>query len=521
MNARKVVLIANQDKENLGVGYLTSFLLSKGYAVDIIDFSETVSAIYERTAIADPILVGFSLIFQYYSDRLRELCRYLRQKGITCHFTVGGHYPSLRYGDILEYIPELDSVIRFEGEHSLFELLEALSTDTDWRRIPSLAFRSKGKPVATKLRSLIKDLDALPFPYRVNSDLYQCMGVNYLTMLASRGCVHNCSFCSIRRFYGTPPGKLRRARSPENVVLEMQTLYNTYATRIFLFQDDDFLLPGRKGAEWIHDFISHLKTTGIADHILWKISCRTDEVEYQLVQSLQEVGLFLTYLGIESGNQTSLNTLNKQLTVSDHLQAVDTLNRLGISYEMGFMLFDPSSTFDSVRENLTFLQRICGDGSTPIVFCKTIPYAETDIEQMLLKQGRMKGSIISPDYDLGDWRLESYCRFLHTMFEEWMFTNNGLMAKLRWHRFELAVLKKFYPSIQNLDTYSRFVKEMVALSNRLFLDFANTTLDMYESENTAPEALSPLIWSMNQGARNIEQRLLKGMAEYQQAYIDD
>jgi len=408
MNRNRIVLVAPQNKENLGIGYLTSFLLSKGYEVDFVDFFLDFKKIYSNIIQVDPILVGFSLIFQYYCDDLSSLTHYLKNKGVNCHFTVGGHYPSLRYRDILEYIPELDSVVRFEGEYTLYELVDCLSKGQDWRNIKSLAYRIDGKPVSVDLRPLINDLDSLPFPYRIHDESYHCMGVNYRTILASRGCIRNCSFCSIRKFYGKPPGKLRRTRSPQNVVEEMKELYDDWNTRIYLFQDDDFFLPGRLGTEWNNEFKDVLVKKKITDDILWKISCRTDEVEYQLFKELKEIGLFLAYLGIETGNEIGLKVLNKKLTLDDNYRAIEIINRLNMLYEMGFMLFDPSSTFETVRENLTFLRRICGDGSAPVVFCKTVPYAETDIEQLLLREGRLKGSVINPDYDLLDPILEDW-----------------------------------------------------------------------------------------------------------------
>jgi hypothetical protein len=48
-------------------------------------------------------------------------------------------------------------------------------------------------------------------------------------------------------------------------------------------------------------------------------------------------------------------------------------------WEFGFMLFDPSSTFDSVRENVTFLRQVMNDGSVAATFCKMLPYDGTPI----------------------------------------------------------------------------------------------------------------------------------------------
>ena len=512
----KVSFIAYQDQENLGIGYLTSMLLAKGFDVEIIDFRLPKEEILRQLKKADPLIVGFSLIFQYYVEKLRKLVQYLREHSVACHFTVGGHYPSLRYYEVLNIIPDLDSVVRFEGENTICELAEGLIAGKDWRKIKGMAYRLHDKPVSNELRPLIKDLDTLPFPFREKGKEYKCMDKVYHTILASRGCVRNCSFCSIRKFYGTPRGQIRRTRSPYNVSKEMQKLYTEYKTRIFLFQDDDFFLPGRLGEKWVLDFIAALEAEGLANKILWKINCRPDEVNLDLFSKLKKVGLYLTYLGIETGNQTGLKVLNKKLSLDDSVTSVRVLNQLGISYEFGFMLFDPSSTFQSIKDNLTFLRKICGDGSAPVVFCKMIPYAETDIERQLKEENRLKGSVENPDYDFLDPKVDRLCTFLHHAFYNWMFTSEGMLAKLRWHRFEVVVLKKFYPQVKNISEYEEFLRGIIASSNQLFLNIAEESASIYEDYKSSSEyQLSSLTELLNTELRKIDINLYNGMLQFQ------
>jgi radical SAM superfamily enzyme YgiQ (UPF0313 family) len=59
---------------------------------------------------------------------------------------------------------------------------------------------------------------------------------------------------------------------------------------------------------------------------------------------MREAGLFMVYMGLESGSKEGLTTLHKQITVEENLRAVATLKQLGIMFEFGFMLFDPSTT---------------------------------------------------------------------------------------------------------------------------------------------------------------------------------
>ncbi len=516
MSKNTVIFISYDEQDNLGVSYLSTMLSLRGYKVKIVDFKLNKEEIYKQIKNVDPIIIGFSLIFQYHFFRMYEIAKYLRKNGLDCHFTVGGHYPSLRFEDTLNHIPYIDSVVRFEGEFTICELVENLNEKKDWRKIRGIAYRNNGTPISNDLRPLIQDLDTLPIPLRTNNNRHVCMGINAAFLIASRGCVRNCSFCSIRRFYQLPKGKLRRNRSPTNVVKEMRELYKRKKTRIFLFQDDDFLLTGRIGQKWILDFISELESQGLAEKIFWKINCRSDEINTELFNILKNVGLFLVYLGIESGNQKGLEVLNKQLSVEDNINAVNILNQHNILYEFGFMLFDPSSTFESITDNINFLRKICGNGSSPVTFCKMIPYAETPIEKKLMSEGRLKGSILYPNYDFLDPRLDKLFSYLSRIFYKWIFTNEGILVKLRWHRMELAVLKKFYAETKNIAGYEVYLREIIASYNDLFFDVVEEATKIFENDgSSSQEQLEQITDYLQEEQRKIYSKWYNGMIEFQ------
>ena len=135
MTSKTVILVAFQEQPNLGVGYLSSVLLNAGFHVKCLDFRLGREHILREVKRSDPLVVGFSVIFQYHIEKFRELIRYLRKNDIRCHFCAGGHNPSLRPAELLEFVPELNSIVRFEGEITFLELVEALFSGRDWRGI--------------------------------------------------------------------------------------------------------------------------------------------------------------------------------------------------------------------------------------------------------------------------------------------------------------------------------------------------------------------------------------------------
>jgi radical SAM superfamily enzyme YgiQ (UPF0313 family) len=476
--SRPVMLIGFQEQANLGLGYLAATLRREGYRVEVFDFEQDPEIILAAAKKLDPILIGLSLIFQFYVDRFGALIRHLRDNGVSCHFTMGGHFPSLSYEHTIELLPGLDSVVRFEGETTLLEIVDLLGTGRDWRSVTGIAYRNGDKVVATELRPLVPDLDSLPYPERDACRGTTILGRRAIPMLASRGCIRTCSFCSIHVFYRVAPGKVVRTRKPAKVVEEMRILHERDGITIFLFQDDDFPLYGVVWQRWAREFVAELHRNRLPGRVIWKINCRADAVDPVLFAEMRDAGLFMVYMGLESGSEEGLTTLHKQITVDENLRAVATLKELGIMFEFGFMLFDPSTTFESVSANLDFLRRIVGDGAAPATFCRMIPYDGTPIKGELARTGRLKGDICHPDYDFLDPRVDAFFHALNQMVHVsgWIHGIGALTVQLQYVKGELAAMEALFPPLPGFSDYRETVRRITSSANEVLFRVVDDVL---------------------------------------------
>ncbi|HEY1995274.1 MAG TPA: radical SAM protein [Edaphobacter sp.] len=478
--SRTIVLIGFQRHSNLGIGYLAANLQRWGYRVEVFDFEADREQILQAARAADPVLIGFSLIFQSYIAWFGSLISYLREQGVTCHFTMGGHFPSLSYERALELVPELDSVVRFEGEETLLELVDFLSTGRDWREIAGLAYRKDESTIATPMRHLIDDLDSLPYPvraFRRNAIL----GCHATSMLASRGCARTCSFCSIHMFYRTAPGKVVRTRKPAEVAREMRFLLEEHGISIFMFQDDDFPLFGPVWHRWAREFLSELHRNRLPGRAVWKINCRADAVDPELFIEMRQAGLYMVYMGLESGTDEGLRTLHKQMTVEQNIRAVRIMKEIGALFEFGFMLLDPSSTFDSVRANVSFLRAIVGDGYAGATFGRMVPYDGTPIKDDLERSGRLKGDVCRPDYDFLDPRLDDFYRELSHIIDVtgWTHGYRALSPQLNYAWDEIAILELLFPAVPGMAAYKDTLREITRNSNEALFQVVEDTSYVY------------------------------------------
>jgi radical SAM superfamily enzyme YgiQ (UPF0313 family) len=499
----RVVLIGFQQHPNLGLGYMAAVLNQHGFETEVIDFCESKAAILEKITQRDPLIVGLSVIFQYYTPEFSELATYLRDHGVAALICAGGHYPSLRPAEILEAMPAVDCIVRFEGELALLELAQRLAAGRDWHDVQSLAYRDDGRAVTTPLRPLIDDLDHLPFPVRF-SFLDTPMGIRATSLLASRGCPRACSFCSIRRFYAIPQGRIRRTRSPQNVVAEMGDLFTRHGVRIFLFQDDDFSFMSRRDRQWIWDFRDCLVEHDLATEVIWKISCRADEVNHEIFTALKAAGLYLVYLGLESGNEIGLRTLNKGITVAQNREAVRILKAIGVRYNFGFMLFDPSSTLELVLENVRFLREIGDDGTVPLTLGKMMPYAETDIEDDLRREGRLRGTQYRPDYAYLDPRLDGWFDYLWHVLHGWIAGSDSLLNQLKWSRTELDVMQRFFPETPGLNEHRERITLLIQHYNDVFCHVIEDSSPFFSSGHSVRQEG---LYALQQAAQNHQQWL--------------
>lgn len=460
-----VLLVGFEAQENLGLRSIAAFLARAGVRVGIQPLQETKrDRILEGIRRDAPRIVGFSLIFQRMLPEFAGLIGYLRERGVTAHFTMGGHFPTFAYAHVLRRIAGLDTVVRHEGEETLLALLRTLDDPASWARVPGLAFRRNGRIHASAPRPLLPDLDVLPFPLRDRAGPTH-RGIGIRSIAASRGCYYDCSFCSIHEFYAGSPGRKRRCRSPDNVLAEMRRLHDALGVRIFIFQDDDVFMRAPHHRRWMMDFLAGLERTGLARRILWRISCRVDDVDRDLLARMRVAGLVSVYLGIEAGNDRSLRTFNKRYRVSDVHRALKVLRSLDLPYEFGFMLLEPNSTLETVRENIEFLRTVGAEGRALVHFCKMAPYAGTPIARRLETEGRLEGTLDAPDYRFRDPRLDFLQLFYSRTFNFRNFDDAGLVERLRFAKFDACVVERWFSDRYDAAAYSEDVRELIRRAN--------------------------------------------------------
>jgi radical SAM superfamily enzyme YgiQ (UPF0313 family) len=352
--------------ESLTLGYLAASLRRRSIEVDVIDAQLLCLSLDETVELARVKrypLVGVSISAQRTYSVGVQTIRALRAAGNDSHIVVGGIFATFAHDRLLREVPEIDSVIRGDGDRPIVDLAEALRLGRPLEQVRGLTFRRarapRGEdPIAVNPDAEpIRDLNELPWAAR--DDLPKIVhevlaGQRSVGMLAGRGCEARCNFCSIPSFVREQG---RRFRSPEDVVAEMKHLYSDWGVRHFRFYDDTLIGKGPRYTAWLEEFSERVMDEMPGVH-LDAMGVRADGVSEHLFRKLHAAGLRKVFVGLDAGTRTRLKSYQKPQTLSTGERTVAILKDLGIEANYGFIMFQPTTTLEEVRGSFEFLQRI-------------------------------------------------------------------------------------------------------------------------------------------------------------------
>ncbi len=338
----------------LGLGYLAAVLEKNNYKVDVIDCQvlklspeDFRSEITKR----QPNIVGVTSSTLTYKSALK-LVKIAKEACPNCITIAGGPHVTFWDEQALQECPELDIIVRREGENTMLELAQRIEAEKPYHDVLGTTCRKDGKTVRNPDRPYIEDLDNLPFPARhlwPMEKFRELEDVLYLT--TSRGCVYWCEFCTTVRMHG----RKYRMRTPKNVVDELELLHKTYGINKFTFCDDAFTVDQPRTEEICSEILKrNLK-------IQWNCGTRVDMITKDLLLKMKEAGCITVWFGVESGTQQVLDAMKKGITPELTIKVLGWVRELGLKPVPNVILGFPGETKKSAWKTIKFVEKIAPD----------------------------------------------------------------------------------------------------------------------------------------------------------------
>jgi anaerobic magnesium-protoporphyrin IX monomethyl ester cyclase len=362
----------------LGLLYIGAVLEKEGIEVEIVPADVLKMGwpdIARKIRDGRPDIVGVTSTTEnrFQSFQLIRLAKKAYPPALT---VMGGPHASMAAEDALAHIPELDIVVRGEGEETTLDLCRALERKKDANgigHVSGITHRKNGQVISSPPRSPIFNLDGLPFPafhlvpfekYSFQVDVPGKGRLPAVNIITSRGCPFNCNFCA------TPVnwGRAVRTRSPLNVIREIESHIEKYGSRVVHFYDDTFNLSVKR-MEDISNLIVERKLP-----IHWLCEIRVDLMTKPLLAKMREAGLFYVSFGIEAGSERVRSSIiNKQVKLKDFQNVVAWSKELGVIPNPFFIFSHPTETWEEAQETIRLIERYKGEVEASVAILHVYP----------------------------------------------------------------------------------------------------------------------------------------------------
>jgi anaerobic magnesium-protoporphyrin IX monomethyl ester cyclase len=401
----------------LGLAYLAAVLDQDGYEIRIMD-CPVCQMDHEKLkadiASFEPSLIGIGSMTPTIGSAFKSAC-VAKEACPDAKVVIGGPHVTFMDRETLAEEPAIDVVVRGEGEETLLELAKQLPDLPKLEDVKGITFRKGDKIIQTPNRPYIQNLDALPRPaYKyIPIEKYRILGRKLLPIMTSRGCPFQCSFCAASQMFGAR----FRARSPKNVLDELEWLRDEYGAEGISFQDDTLTFDRKRILE-ICDGIIERKI-----RLPWGCGTRADTVTKEILAKMRTAQCNEVCFGVESGCQRIRDALKKRVSTEQCENAIKWAKEVGMFVTVSVILGYPGETKETLQQSLDFVRKVEPDD---VWLCHATPYPGTELRALVESNGWKMSD---------DWTLYNT---MHPIFEDPLLPAEEI-AKMRKNFYD-----KFY-----------------------------------------------------------------------------
>jgi radical SAM superfamily enzyme YgiQ (UPF0313 family) len=374
--------------------YLATESQERGHKVDIVDFASQKKDAkafesHMKKELSD-IYVFYTVFLTSETDKLaRDM---IRKTNPNAKFIFVGPQPTW---DPKMFLDNKDSiVVRGEMDISLQKAMSAIDSEKRLSKVKGVS----GFGFENGMSEIVKDINKLPIPDRnlLDHSPYfnpKMKKTPHTAMLTSRGCSYRCTYCVpnslsfARELEFKKKSKKKKpvvtVRTADSVVKEFRELVDQGFRSVSII-DDQFLWGERRTL----DICNGIKNLDVE----WSCLARPDRINKRVAEAMASAGCSYIDIGVESFDQKILDSVNKDLKVSEVFKAIDVIKNAGIEPELNILLgSSPLETEKTIKKTLDTVKSL---DVRYVLFSITSPFPGTEFYYMCKKNSWM----ITPDY---------------------------------------------------------------------------------------------------------------------------
>ena len=388
--------LSSWSKVQFGISYVSSMLKARGHETDLLvlgsdqKWEKKLPLLASQMEKSNPGIICFTAVFSQYSF-IEKTASHIRNNWPGMFCVIGGVHATLNPEEVIK--GPFDALCVGEGEFPILELCDQMEAAKAPGGIANMWFKSpRGEISRTGTRDFTRDLDVFPFPDREMWKPWIKDNPNdEIAMLVGRGCPYDCTYCSNHAIRKVSRGKYVRMRTPENIIGEIASLYDSCTQRKIFLEAESLALDKK----WAFDFCNKLSSfnESIGNAISYGCNFRVSKqsVDEELFAALEKANVRKINIGLESGcERVRREVLKRSYSNEDFLNSVSMARRHGMAVNVYNLIGIPGESLSDHMETVR-INHLC----QPDELCTSIffPYPGTELYRTCIEKGLINDSV--------------------------------------------------------------------------------------------------------------------------------
>ena len=373
----------------LGIAYISSVLKVAGHEVTCLNMYHQKGSVEEimenvlSKKTYDFICTGGTVLHYLAIEKILHIAKKNGVKTIIGGMIINGE------PETIFKMLEPNYAVLWEGEETVVELLDHIEKNEPLDTVKGIMFRNDGKLIITEKRKDITDLDSLPYPdlegfefEKLLDNTYSSSSFSYFnyprlySILGSRGCPFNCTFCYHYSKY--------RKRSIDDIINEMKFVIEEYKINTIEILDECLAIDKQR----LFELCKRIKEVGdeLNGQFAWIPQITVRDADDDILKAFKESRAIMVSYGFESFSPIVLKSMKKPITPEMISVAFEKTLKAGLAVQANFIFGDIAETKETSKETMDWWKQN-SKGQINLAFIQ--PYPGSEIYKILMEKGRL------------------------------------------------------------------------------------------------------------------------------------